>query len=188
MKKGYIIILILLTILTLLSLALNGAVIFGLLRARQIALDAEQVAMNAVTDARAIVAGIGDDTFSYTLEVNQEFPIATSIPFDEEITVPIKTTIPINTTVIVPIDAGLLGTFDVDVPVRTIIPVDLEFTVPVSKTVDIVATVPLNVDVPIEIPLAETPLAGYLEELDAALVRLEETLAHLEEELTNPLR
>ncbi len=166
MKKGYLVALIVLTVLTLLSLTLNGLVIVGLLRARQIVLD-------TVTEARAIVAGIGDDTFSYTFEVDQDVPIAASIPFNEEVTVPIRTTFPISTVVVIPINAGPLGTFDIDVPIRTVIPIDLDVAVPVSRTVDIVATVPLNVDVPIEIPIADTPLVGYLEELDAALAQVE---------------
>ncbi|MEE9618422.1 MAG: hypothetical protein V3T90_15665 [Anaerolineae bacterium] len=169
MKKGYLVALIVLAVLTLLSLMLNGVIILGLLRARQIVLD-------TVTEARAIVAGIGDDTFSYTFEVDQDVPIAASIPFNEEVTVPIRTTLPISTVVVIPINAGLLGTFDVDVPIRTVIPIDLEVAVPVSRTVDIAATVPLNVDVPIEIPIADTPLVGYLEELDAALAQVEARL------------
>jgi hypothetical protein len=165
MKKGYLVALIVLAVLTLLSLVLNGMVIVGLLRARQIAL-------NTVTETRAIVAGIGDDTFSYTFEMDQDIPVAVSIPFNEEVTVPIRTTLPISTVVVIPINAGLLGTFDVDVPIRTVIPIDLEVAVPVSRTVDIATTVPLDVDVPIEIPIADTPLVGYLEELDAALAQV----------------
>ncbi len=168
MKKGYLIALIMLAVLTLLSLTLNGVVIFGLLRAQQIAL-------TTVADTRAIVNSIGDDTFSYTFEVKQGIPIAASIPFNEEITVPIETTIPINTTVVVPIDLGITS-YNLEVPIRTIIPVDLEFTVPVSKTVDIATTVPLDMDVPIEIPIADTPLVGYLEELDTALAQVEARL------------
>ncbi len=166
MKKGYTIILILLTTLTLCSLALNGAVILALLQARQISL-------GVLSDTRTIVTDIGGATFSYTLAVDQEIPINTSIPFNEEVIVPVNTIIPINTTVVVPIDAGLLGEFDIPVPIQTTIPVNLEIAVPISKTVNIATTVPLNVDVPIEIPIGETPLLGYLEELDAALERLE---------------
>ena len=168
MKKGYVIALILLAVLTLLSLALNGVVIFGLLRAQEIAL-------TTVADARAIVISAGDDTFSYTFEVRQEIPIATSIPFNEEVTVPIKTTIPINTIVVVPIDLGITS-YDLEVPIHTIIPVDLEFTVPVSKTVDIATTVSLNMDVPIAIPIADTAIVDYLEKLDAALAQVEARL------------
>ncbi|RLC99625.1 MAG: hypothetical protein DRI77_02320 [Chloroflexi bacterium] len=169
MKKGYLIILIALSILTLLSLALNGAVILTLLQARQIGL-------GAVTETRSTIAELEDMTFSYTLAVDQEIPIAVSIPFDEQVTVPINTSIPIDTTVTVPINAGLLGTFDVDVPIRTIVPIDLNVSVPISKTVDIATTVPLAVDVPIEIPIADTPLVGYLDKLDAALGRIEARL------------
>jgi hypothetical protein len=172
MKKGYLIALIVLAVLTLLSLTLNVVVILGLQQARQIALD-------TVTDARAIIAGVGDETFSYTFELDQEIPIAASVPFHEDITVPVHTTLPISTVVAIPINAGLLGTFDIDVPIYTVVPVDLEFTVPVSKTVTIATTVPLNIDVPIEIPISETPLVGYLAELDAALARIEAWLEQL---------
>jgi hypothetical protein len=77
----------------------------------------------------------------------------------------------------VPIDLGITS-YNLQVPIRTVVPVDLTFTVPVSKTVEISTTVPLQVDVPIEIPIADTPLVGYLEELDAALARLEEKVAN----------
>lgn len=170
MEKSYRIALIVLAVLTLLSLALNGVVVFGLLKARQIVLA-------TMADARALVTGIGDATFSYTLEVRQVIPIATNIPFHEEITVPVKTTIPIDTTVVVPVDLGIT-TYNLEVPIRTLVPVDLAFTVPISRTVDIRTTVPLELDVPIEIPLADTPLVGYLEKIDAALARLGEKLAH----------
>ena len=185
MKKLYVVALILLTLLTLLSLALNGVVLYGLWRARQIALDAQKVALATVGDARVIVTGIGDDTFAYTLEVEQEIPIAARIPFDEVVTIPVNTVIPIDTSVTVPIDLGIT-TYDLVVPIQTVVPVDIQFDVPISKTVDIATTVVLDVDVPIEIPLAETPLLDYVEELDAGLARLEESLAQLSDKLALP--
>jgi len=172
MKKGTVVVLILLAVLTLISLALNGAVIFGLLEARE-------TALSTVAGTRAIVADVGDETFSYTFKLNQEIPIAASVPFSEEITVPVKMTIPISTTVVVPIDLRFTS-YNLQVPIRTLIPVDVEFTVPISKTIDVATMVPLDLDVPIEIPIADTPLAGYLEGLD-------EDLAKLEEKLANPL-
>ncbi len=168
MKKGYLIALIVLTMLTLLSLMLNGAVIYGLLQAQQIAL-------NVVSDARAIVNDIGDVTISYTVEVDQEIPVAASVPFYEEVVVPVNTVLPVDTTVVIPIDLGLTS-YDLEVPISTIIPVDLEIAVPISKTIDIVTTVPLDLDVPIEIPISDTPLVDYLEELDAALAQVEARL------------
>lgn len=185
MKKPYTTALILLALLTLLSLALNGVVIYGLLRARQIALDAQQAALKTVTDARSVVASVGDDTFSYTLKVEQEIPIAASVPFDEVVTIPVNTVVPIDTTVIVPIDLGIT-IYDLVIPIQTIVPVNLEFAVPISQTVDIVTSVPLDVDVPIEIPLAETPFVEYMDGLDAGLARLEEALDQLEQKLALP--
>jgi hypothetical protein len=170
MKVGYTIVLILLAVLTLISLALSVTAVAGMLWLRQIALI-------SVTSARAIIPDIGDETFFYTLEVEQEIPIAASVPVNEEVAIPINTTIPISTVVSIPIDAGVLGAFDIDVPVQAVVPVDLEFAVPINQTVDIATTVRLDVDVPIEIPLADTPLIGYLGKVDAALETLEKELA-----------
>ncbi len=185
MKKLYAVALVLLTLLTLISLAFNGVVIYGLLQARQMVLDAQQVALTTVGDARVIVTGIDDDTFAYTLEVEQEIPIETSIPFNEVVNIPINTVIPIDTSITVPIDLGIT-TYELDVPIQTVFPVDLQFDVPISKTVDIATTVVLDVDVPIEIPLADTLLADYVEEVDAGLARLEESLAQLSDKLVLP--
>ena len=173
MKKGYVVLAVFLTALTLVSLGLSGVTLYGLVRARQIALD-------AVADARAILEGMGDDTFSYTLVVDQEIPIAASVALSERFRVPIQTTLPISTIVTIPIDAGLLGTFDVDVPVQALIPVDIEVVVPLSETVDIATTVLLNTAVPIEIPISDTPLSSYLKETDAALESAELKLSQLD--------
>ena len=196
MKKGYRIALIVLAVLTLLLLALNGAFVYGLLRARQ-------TVLKVLADARATAAGIGDETFSYTFEIHKEIPVAASIPFYEQVTVPVQTTVPISTSVVVPvqttepiktsvvvpIDLGTtsynrtvpldLGTisYDLTVPISMVVPIDLEFTVPVSKTVNIATTVPVDLVLPIEIPIANTPIVGYLEDLDAYLVKLERKLA-----------
>jgi hypothetical protein len=169
MKKGYWVVLIVLALLTLVSLALNGATILWSLYTRQITL-------TALSGARATAADIGDETFSYTIEVNRQIPVTASVPISKTVVVPIRATIPVSTVVIIPVDAGILGTFDVDVPIRTMIPVNLDVTVPISETVSIATAVQLDLDVPIEIPIAETPLAGYLESLDAALRQIEEKL------------
>lgn len=169
MKKGYVIALIALGVLTLISLALNIANALWSLYTRQITL-------SVLAGARTTVAAIGDETLSYTFEVNREIPIAASVPISKSVIVPIRATIPVSTVVIIPVNAGILGTFDLDVPIRTMIPINLDVTVPISETVEIATTVPVDLDVPIRIPIAETPLAGYLENLDAALVQVEKRL------------
>ncbi len=169
MNKLYSLALIILAVLTLLSLALNILTIAALLWVRDVALE-------EVADARALVAGIRSTTLSYTVEVKDEIPVKTTVPFEEEVLVPVNTTIPINTTIIVPINAGPLGTFDVDVPIRAAVPVNLEIAVPISETIEIDTTVPIALQVPVEIPVSETALAEHLDRRDAALDRIEQLL------------
>jgi hypothetical protein len=165
MKRPTIIALILLGVLTLLSLTLNGIVIFQLLRLRC-------VAHGVVTDTRTLVTNLTDDTFSTTVEIDQEIPISTDLPFNEVMTVPVNTVVPISTTVVVPVDLGIT-TYNLAVPINTVFPVDIEVTVPFSETVDVTTAVPIDVDVPVEIAIADTPLVDYLEELDATLEEFE---------------
>jgi hypothetical protein len=127
-----------------------------------------QYTLATIADTRAIVRDISEDTFSYTFEMDQEIPVAANVPFRQEITVPINTTVPVNTSVVVPIDLGFT-TYNLTVPINTVFPVDMEVTVPISQTVDIVTTVPMDIDVPIEIVIADTPFVSYLEEADAIL-------------------
>ena len=169
MKTLYGVALVLLTLLTLASLALNVAVILGLLHARDVALE-------GAASVRDLLGGLKGEVLSYTVEVNEEIPVVVSVPIEQEVRVPLNTSVPINTTITVPIEAGLLGSYDIDVPVRTVIPIDLEVVVPVSQTVSIDTTVPLDVDVPIEIAIADTPLLDHLEAGEAALKKLEEGL------------
>ncbi|MGD8996972.1 MAG: hypothetical protein PVH80_02605 [Anaerolineae bacterium] len=161
MRTGYLVALIGLTVLTLLSLTLSAVMIVELMWWRQYAL-------TAIADIRALVRGVGRDTLHYTFEVDQEIPIVAKIPVSQEISMPINTTVPVNTTVIVPVNLGIT-TYNLTVPVNTVFPVDMVVTVPVSQTVDIVTTVPLDIDVPIEVIIADTPLVGYLDEVDATL-------------------
>lgn len=168
MKRGYVAALIVLAILTLLSLAFNAIVILEFLQLRR-------AAHRVVTDARALVEEISDDTVSYTVELDQEIPISTEIPFSESISVPINTVVPIDTTVVVPVDLRFT-TYNLTVPIETVFPVDMEVTVPVSQVIDVTTVVPLNVDVPIEIAISETPLADYLADVNATLKRTEDQL------------
>ena len=129
-------------------------------------------------DARSLVNGIRNTTLSHTIEVSEEIPVKTTVPFEEEVLVPVNTTIPLNTTVIVPIDAGPLGTYDIDIPIRAAIPINLEVAVPIEETIEIDTTVPLNLEVPVEIPVSETPLTKHLDKRDRALDRIEQWLTN----------
>jgi len=168
MKKVYSVGLVVLIVLTLMSLALNGVVLYAIVEVRQTALD-------IVTDARVLVRQFADDTFTYTVEVDQEFPISTEFPFSQTMSVPVNTVVPVNTQVVIPVDLGFT-TYRLTVPINTVFPIDMEFTVPISQVVDITTVVPVSIAVPVEIAVPETPLADHLKELDAILKQTEEDL------------
>ncbi len=169
MKRGYLAALGLLAMLALLSLALNGVTILSFLQFRR-------TMHRAVKDARAPVSQLADDTFSYTVAVDQEIPVSTEIPLNETLQVPINAVVPVSTTVVVPVNLGF-RTYDLAVPIEAVFPIDMEVSVPVSQTVDVTTVVPLEVDVPVEIALSKTPLVSYLRDLNAALQQTEEQLA-----------
>lgn len=168
MKRVYAVALIALGLLTVLSLALNVIVIYGITRIRE-------TTHGIVVDARDLVDSLAEAKFTYTVEVDQTFPISTQFPFSQTVAVPINTVVPINTRVVVPVDLGVT-TYNLRVPINTVFPIDMDFTVPVSQVVDVEMEVPVNVEVPVEVVIPETPLAGYLAELDAALARTEQRL------------
>ena len=169
MNKIYPLALLILTILTILSLTLNVLTIGTLLWMRDVALE-------EIANARSLVNGVRNTTFSHTIEVSKDIPVRTTVPFEEEVLVPVNTTIPLNTTVIVPIDAGPLGTYDIDIPIRAAIPINLEVAVPIKETIEIDTTVPLELSVPIEISVSETSLNEQLDKRDRALDRIEQLL------------
>lgn len=164
MKRGYSIAMIACAALAALSLTLQVLTVLWLLRTRQ-------VTLAMIEETRAAVMGIGSETVSTTVQIRQDIPVVTSIPFYKEIRVPVNTVIPVDTTVIVPIRVGLLGTYEVEVPIRAVIPVDLTIIVPISETLDIVANAPLRTSLPVEVRIADTPLVRHLGNLDAALAR-----------------
>jgi hypothetical protein len=169
MNKIYPLALLILTAMVVLSLTLNALTIATLLWVRDVALE-------EVADARSLVNGIRNTTFSHTIEVSKEIPVRTTVPFEEEVLVPVNTTIPLNTNVIVPIDLGPLGTYDIDIPIRAAIPINLEVAVPIEETIEIDTTVPLELTVPIEISVSETSLNEQLDKRDRALDKIERLL------------
>jgi len=168
MNRSYSIALIALALLALLSLTLNVVVIQAITQVRE-------TAHGIVSDARSLVADLADARFTYTIEVDQEFPVSMEFPFSKTMTVPVNTVVPIDTEVIVPVDLAFT-TYDLRIPINTVFPVDMEFSVPISQVVDIETVVPMDVSVPVDIAIPETPLVDHLNDLETALERTAEQL------------
>jgi hypothetical protein len=170
MKAFRIAFMVVLTLLTLLSLAVNAALIFGLMQYQKITLA-------ALDSFRTTLTNVQNEKIEYTFNIDQEIPFVSTFPFKDEFTVPIDMTIPVNTTVSVPIDLGFT-TYRIKVPINTVFPFKMDFTVPVSMSIPVSITVPVRMAVPVEIPLADFPLiTEYLGEADASLSAFQAQLA-----------
>jgi len=178
---------VLLTLLVLFSLALNVAVIHGLLAVRDLTVE-------ALDQALAALDGLEDEVLETSARVQQTIPVEASIPFQRQWTVPIRMEVPIaheirfQETLKVPIETALFK-FDIDVPVDTtiplnlVVPIDTEVPFAISETIPIHTEVMIDLTVPVTVAMANTPLPGYLDELRDTLTGLQEKLQDLPQSL-----
>lgn len=189
MTRGAKISIVVLFILVLLSLGLNGYLIWQWLtfqqQTQQTVQTYQMLASEGLAQAIADLESFEQATIQFEIEVQQEFPVQVEIPFQETIEVPIQTTIPINqeiqTTIMLdPFQAGLAIPTDITVPVDMEFPIDLTIPVSVDRTIPISTSVPLDLSVPIAIEIGETELAPYLERLRLSLESFEQSLSSQE--------
>ncbi len=160
---------LLLWLLTTLSLLLNAVMLRQMLIARSIA-------RQAVSDATAIVENLKEQTITYTIVVDDTLAIETDLPVDETIPVTIEQTIPVDVVVTVPVNAGLFGRINLDVPIQTSIPVNLRQDIEIDQTFHVDTAVPINLAIPVEIRVRDTPFAVLLDDFAGRLGRLESSL------------
>src|SRR3989344_4552853 len=116
-------------------------------------------------DIIALLDQAQNQSISYTAHINQNVPVSATFDVNENIDVPIKTFVAINTTVNVPVSIPVIGQVTIPVPINTSVPVQTTVSVPIKKTIRIQGTSPVEVDIPIEIPIANTPFAEILSKL-----------------------
>jgi hypothetical protein len=127
-------------------------------------------------DATTVMAGVAIDyvaqqlkaleteKINFKVSIDQQIPIAVSVPFNDEFYFPLDMNIPINTSVNIPVQIGLLGSYDLDIPINTSIPFKMDIVVPVNEQVDIDTIVPIKMDFPVSISVQDIPIAGQLTE------------------------
>jgi hypothetical protein len=131
-------------VISVASLLLNVVLIINLLAVRQ-------TVIGGLDQAIAGLENLQLNGFRYEYHLQQTIPFSGDIPFQQDMVFPFKGTVPINTTVKVPIDAGVLGKFNLDVPINTSIPVDIQVPIHVSQTIHVETEIPIDMAVPIEI-------------------------------------
>jgi hypothetical protein len=151
-------------ILLIISIALNVITIGLFLYARQVTVD-------ALYNTKSIVDGAADDTLNYDYPISQTMPVRVVVPIREDVSVPISTVVPINTSVEVEVDTGVFGKVPLTIPIDARFPISVTLPVHVEKDVNINTSIPVSVTVPIVVPIADTPLHGYLVQVSDALDR-----------------
>jgi len=132
-------------------------------------------AVKAADIAAATLDQARTQSISYTARVNQNVPVNAVINIDEHFSIPIKTNVPIKTTVVVPVTIPIIGEIvNLSVPIDTVVPVDTTVSVPVKKTFSVKGSSPISIDVPIEIPIADTPLGKVIDSLKSWLLKISE--------------
>jgi len=184
LPTGLKITLVVLFLLVFLSLGLNFYLIQQLVQARNTAVQAIRQIAPAVeqtfADVDSELEAFQQSTLTFQIDVNQQIPIQTEIPFNESVEIPVQVTIPfkqnIETTVMMdPFQAGLEIPVDVTVPVDVEFPIDEVVPVSLNRTVPISTTVPLSLTVPISIPISNTNLAPYIEKLRQGIDQFRES-------------
>lgn len=177
----------LLFILVLLSLALNGFIIWQLLLVRQQAQQSAREVGTIIQEslARTIsdLENIENASLEFSVTVDQDFPIDTAVDFNETIEVPIQMTVPISQTIETVIFLELVGgvevPVDIAVPVNVEVPIDNTVVIPIERTIPISATVPLSAEIPIEIDIGESELTGQVVRLRQDLRELSDFIERL---------
>ena len=76
-----------------------------------------------------------------------------------------------------PIDAGLLGTFVVDVPINTSVYVETEVPVNIDQTFVVSTSIPISMTVPIDVGTEDPEIEGVLGRVQQWLIDLRDSLS-----------
>jgi hypothetical protein len=156
-------------VISLASLALNAYLIYTFMSARQTAVEMLDSAILGLED-------LLEEGFHYEYQFEQSFPIDAKVPIQEELTFPFEGNFPINTTVQVPIDAGVLGTFNLDVPINTNVYVETEVPIEIDETFEVSTTIPVSMTIPIELDRDDPAIQGFVDRIRQWLLDLRRSL------------
>lgn len=155
-------------IVGLVSLALSVFLFYSLFNVRQAAISGLDLALDSLENLES-------QGFHYEYQFSDTLPVQVEIPVQQEMVIPFQGDFPINTTVRVPIDAGVLGTFVLDVPIDTNVPIDVEVPVQISQTVAISTSIPVSMAVPIDVTAEDPAIQGFLDGLRQWLLELRQS-------------
>jgi len=154
-----------LSVLVVVLLLFNGALILAWLKARSAALD-------VLASVRNSVAVMGREPFETVVHIDQEIPLNTVVPVSQTLTVPLDIEYPLSTSVNTYFNLPVLGQQEVAIPIDTVIPIQYDLTVPLHMDYPISMTYRLQMDVPISVEIPDeirAPVDQFLEQIESAL-------------------
>jgi hypothetical protein len=154
-------------VISLVSLALNGLLIYNLMNTRQTAVEGLDAAINALDS-------LGGKGFHYEYRFQEVIPFSGDIPFKQDLVFPFEGDIPINTVIEVPINVGI-QTFLVKVPIDTSVYINTSVPIHVDQTVHVSTTIPLSMTIPIDVKAEDPAVQDLLRNVREWLVRFKES-------------
>jgi hypothetical protein len=109
-----------------------------------------------------------NEVVSAEVHIDQSLPIELSVPIQKELSVPIDTSVRIDHEVDVTV-----GGVNVPIPLKIDVPVQASVPVEINEQVEISTTVDLDMNLPVSVPVSDTVMASYLDELYRVLIDLE---------------
>jgi hypothetical protein len=111
------------------------------------------------------------EVITSTVYIDYDLPINANVPILQTFEVPIDTTVNVDYS----FDMSFAGNtvpvpFNFNVPISTTVPVEL------NENIDINTSVQLDTQIPITVPVSETIVVDYLDELHRSLVELDAEL------------
>jgi hypothetical protein len=125
---------------------------------------------DTVTGLNRLVDDFENAVITRTISISQTIPVRFDLPLDESTTVQLTESVPLNRpiTMILPGGGGQInGTVYLELPNGQNLPVHMRMTVVVDKQL------PVQMEVPVSIPLKETELGGVIRQLRTLLEPLQ---------------
>ena len=156
---------LLLWVLVVLSLLMNAVLLRQMILWRT-------AAQEAVDYTLATVEEFEEQRFSQVFVIDDTVRLQTELPVQATIPVTIEQSLPVKANVRVPVDTRLFGVINLDVPIDTTIPVSFTEDIVIDQTFTVDTAVPIHLEVPVDLAVADTPLADTLDGLKARLAVL----------------
>ncbi|MFP4394095.1 MAG: zinc ribbon domain-containing protein [Anaerolineales bacterium] len=156
---------LLLWFLVILSLALNGVLIYTLF-------EVHQSVLNTIASLQNTVVQWRDESIIIPVKVDQQIPFQATVPISETLTVPLNFDYPLSTVVNTSVRIPLVGEQDIAFPIDTVIPVQYTLETPIQVSVPISMTYHLQTEIPVSVEIPQAwldQITQILEETESAL-------------------